>query len=118
MSPQKLIPAYSSGEELQRKINEAKNQAAKDHFDVWWLGQSGFLIQWNGTLILFDPYLSDSLTKKYHDTKKPHVRMSDLVISPELLDGIDIVSSSHNHSDHLDAETLNPILNQTRTFLS
>jgi L-ascorbate metabolism protein UlaG (beta-lactamase superfamily) len=36
--------------------------------------------------------------------------MSDLVISPELLDGIDIVSSSHNHSDHLDAETLNPIL--------
>ena len=37
--------------------------------------------------------------------------MSELVIAPELLDRIDIVSSSHNHTDHLDAETLNPILN-------
>ena len=111
MSAHKLIPAYSSGIELQQQILDSKSQASKDHFDIWWLGQSGFLIQWNGTLILFDPYLSDSLTKKYDGTPKPHVRMSELVITPELLDHIDIVSSSHNHTDHLDAETLNPILN-------
>ena len=36
--------------------------------------------------------------------------MSELVIAPALLNGIDIVSSSHNHTDHLDAETLNPII--------
>ena len=111
MSPHKLIPAYSSGEELQRQIHDSKAQGGKDHFDIWWLGQSGFLIQWNGTLVLFDPYLSNSLTKKYDGTLKPHVRMSELVIAPELLNRIDIVSSSHNHTDHLDAETLNPILN-------
>ncbi len=110
MSAHKLIPAYSSGVELQEQIVNSKAAAGKDHFDIWWLGQSGFLIQWNGTLILFDPYLSDSLTKKYDGTAKPHVRMSELVIAPELLDRIDIVSSSHNHTDHLDAETLNPIL--------
>ena len=111
MSAHKLIPAYSSGIELQQQILDSKSQATKDHFDIWWLGQSGFLIQWNATLVLFDPYLSDSLTKKYVGTPKPHVRMSELVITPELLDHIDIVSSSHNHTDHLDAETLNPILN-------
>jgi len=110
MSAHKLIPAYSSGIELQEQIVNSKTAGGKDHFDIWWLGQSGFLIQWNGTLILFDPYLSDSLTKKYDGTPKPHVRMSELVIAPELLDRIDIVSSSHNHTDHLDAETLNPIL--------
>ena len=119
MSTHKLIPAFSSGEELQGQIEEAKSKAAKDHFDIWWLGQSGFLIQWHGVVILFDPYLSDSLTKKYDGTNKPHVRMSELVISPSLLDCIDIVSSSHNHTDHLDAETLNPILekNPDITFI-
>ena len=79
-------------------------------FDVWWLGQSGFLLQWNGSCVLFDPYLSDSLTKKYAATSKPHIRMSERVIEPEMLDCIDIVTSSHNHTDHLDAETLIPLL--------
>jgi L-ascorbate metabolism protein UlaG (beta-lactamase superfamily) len=78
-------------------------------FKVWWLGQSGFLLKWHGKHLLFDPYLSDSLTKKYAETDKPHTRMSELVISPEKLDFIDIVTSSHNHTDHLDAETLRPI---------
>lgn len=32
--------------------------------------------------------------------------MSELVIKPELLKNISVVSSSHNHTDHLDAETL------------
>ena len=34
------------------------------HFRLWWLGQSGFLLQWKGEHLLFDPYLSDSLTEE------------------------------------------------------
>ena len=79
-------------------------------FKVWWLAQSGFLIKWQNKHILFDPYLSDSLSVKYQNTDKPHVRMSELAIDPNELDFIDIVTSSHNHTDHLDAETLIPIL--------
>ena len=56
------------------------------------------------------PYLSDSLTKKYAQTNKPHVRMTERVVAPERLDFIDIVTSSHNHTDHLDGETLGPLL--------
>ena len=81
-----------------------------DQLHLWWLGQSGFLIQWQGHHLLIDPYLSDSLTKKYAETNKPHVRMTERVIAPERLDFVDVVTSSHNHTDHLDGETLIPLL--------
>jgi L-ascorbate metabolism protein UlaG (beta-lactamase superfamily) len=81
-----------------------------DHFHLWWLGQSGLLLQWQGKHLLFDPYLSDSLTKKYANTDKPHVRMTERVVAPEQLNFIDVVTSSHNHTDHLDAETLIPLI--------
>ncbi len=59
--------------------------AADDHalLHLWWLGQSGFLVQWLGSYLLIDPYLSDSLTRKYAGTDKPHVRMTERVISPD-----------------------------------
>ena len=81
-----------------------------EHLHLWWLGQSGFLVLWQGHHLLLDPYLSDSLTKKYAATDKPHVRMTECVIAPERLDFIDVVTSSHTHTDHLDAETLKPLL--------
>lgn len=81
-----------------------------DELHLWWLGQSGFLIQWNAEHLLLDPYLSDSLTRKYASTDKPHVRMTALVIRPERLPPVAVVTSSHNHTDHLDRETLIPIL--------
>jgi L-ascorbate metabolism protein UlaG (beta-lactamase superfamily) len=77
---------------------------------LWWLGQSGFLVQWQGRHLLLDPYLSDSLTRKYAQTDKPHVRMTERVVDPGDLDFIDVVTSSHSHTDHLDAETLLPIM--------
>lgn len=83
---------------------------AKEHFDLWWLGQSGYLIHWAGYYILLDPYLSDSLTKKYAATDKPHVRMTQRVVAPEHLAFVNVVTSSHNHTDHLDPDTLIPIL--------
>lgn len=82
----------------------------QDALHLWWLGQSGFLLQWRGAHLLFDPYLSDSLTRKYAGTDKPHVRMTARTVDPARLDFIDVVTSSHNHTDHLDAETLRPML--------
>jgi L-ascorbate metabolism protein UlaG (beta-lactamase superfamily) len=85
-----------------------------DNFRLWWLGQSGFLVQWRGRHLLLDPYLSDSLTRKYAATDKPHVRMTERVVDPARLDFIDVVTSSHNHTDHLDGETLSPLLRVNR----
>jgi L-ascorbate metabolism protein UlaG (beta-lactamase superfamily) len=103
-----LIKAFNKNEELIREMDSFLKD--KKAFHLWWLGQSGFLLQWKGKRVLIDPYLSDSLTKKYAATDKPHIRMSELVIDPRLLQNISIVTSSHNHTDHLDAETLVPVL--------
>ncbi len=83
---------------------------ATDSLHCWWLGQSGFLLQWQGRHLLFDPYLSDSLTRKYAGTEKEHIRMTEQVVEPERLTFIDVVTSSHNHTDHLDKETLERVL--------
>lgn len=88
----------------------AAADARDGHVRLWWLGQSGFLAQWDGHHLLFDPYLSDSLTKKYAGTDKPHVRMTARAVDPAALTGIEVVTSSHAHTDHLDAETLLPVM--------
>ena len=103
-----MIQAAQKDQTLLADI--AKARRSPNQFHAWWLGQSGFLIQWDGHHLLFDPYLSDSLTRKYAETDKPHVRMTERVIDPAQLEMIDVVTSSHNHTDHLDAETLNPLL--------
>jgi L-ascorbate metabolism protein UlaG (beta-lactamase superfamily) len=88
----------------------AQARLQPDSLHIWWLGQSGFLILWQNEFLLLDPYLSDSLTEKYANTNKPHVRLTGRVITPEKLDFVSIVSSSHNHTDHLDGETIRPLL--------
>ncbi len=79
---------------------------SETHVIIAWLGQSGYMVSHRGFRFLIDPYLSDSLTRKYADTSKPHVRISRMVIAPERLTGISFITSSHNHTDHLDGETL------------
>lgn len=97
-----------SGEKFLLDVERAASEPGAVH--LWWLGQSGFLIQWAGRHLLFDPYLSDWLTRKYAGTEKPHVRITDRVVDPARLDFIDVVTSTHNHTDHLDAATLKPLL--------
>ena len=102
-----LISAWQKDDALLADIRRSASETRG--FRLWWLGQSGFLLQWQGKHVLFDPYLSDSLTAKYANTDKPHVRLSERVIDPARLDMIDIVTSSHHHTDHLDGETLQPL---------
>jgi L-ascorbate metabolism protein UlaG (beta-lactamase superfamily) len=80
-----------------------------DTFHLWWLGQSGFLVKWQDHHLLLDPYLSDSLTAKYAGTDKEHIRMTERCVDPARLNMVDAVTSSHNHTDHLDADTLGPL---------
>ena len=102
-----MKPAYKKNEELIADIHHASQR--EDDFHLWWLGQSGFLIKWIDQFILLDPYLSDSLTLKYSETEKPHIRITEKVIDPTDLNFINLITSSHNHTDHLDGETLKKI---------
>jgi L-ascorbate metabolism protein UlaG (beta-lactamase superfamily) len=102
-----MIKPVLQDESLLEDVRRARDEP--DRLHLWWLGQSGFLVQWQGRHLLFDPYLSDSLTHKYAATDKPHVRMTERIVAPERLDFIDVVTSSHNHTDHLDRDTLVPL---------
>lgn len=99
--------AFQKNDALLADIAQAR---AEGRARLWWLGQSGFLVFTREATVLFDPYLSDSLTRKYAATDKPHTRITERVIAPERLQGIDVITSSHNHTDHLDAETLQLLL--------
>ena len=103
-----MIQPLLKDDEFLADVRAAREYTNDVH--LWWLGQSGFLVQWQSHHLLLDPYLSDSLTHKYAATDKPHVRMTERVIAPERLDFIDVVTSSHNHTDHLDKETLVPLM--------
>lgn len=86
--------------------------ASSDDVHLWWLGQSGYVLRHKHDLAAIDPYLSDSLTDKYASTDKPHVRMTERVMPPEFLvhAGVRVVTASHQHTDHLDMDTLTPLL--------
>lgn len=99
-----VIEPEARDEALLQKILSASPDPAVAH--LWWLGQSGFLLKWQQHYLLVDPYLSDSLTKKYAGTQMEHVRMTARCLSPEKLGFVSLVLSSHAHTDHMDPETL------------
>lgn len=94
-------------EGLIREILEASPPPGGFH--LWWLGQSGFLFKDERGYVVIDPYLSDSLTRKYAGTLKPHVRLTERCLDPRALGFVDLVLSTHGHTDHFDRETLQAI---------
>ena len=74
-----------------------------------WLGQAGFWIDTGAHRILIDPYLSDSLARKYAGTAHDHRRMTPPPITPDALPRPDIVLVTHAHTDHMDPDTLGPL---------
>ena len=84
---------------------------------IWWLGQSGFLVQMSKENILLDPYLSDSLSETSDETGVLHERITGLVVEPAGLSFVDVVTSSHSHLDHLDPGTLPDVLSGGAAFV-
>jgi L-ascorbate metabolism protein UlaG (beta-lactamase superfamily) len=79
--------------------------------EISWLGQAGFIIRNSEISLVIDPYLSDSLAKKYAGREFSHKRMHEAPLTPEQLADlhIDYLLSTHDHTDHLDPDTLKPV---------
>ncbi len=105
-----MIEPFLCDDRLVKDIEHQSRHVGNNRLHLWWLGQSGYLVQCGGTRVLIDPYLSESLTLKYANTEKPHVRIARRVIDPAALPRVDVITSSHNHTDHLDAATILPVL--------
>lgn len=69
-------------------------------YTVRWLGQGGFLFRLGNKTLAIDPYLSDSVAQTDHFS-----RIVPIPVQPEALD-CDLVVCTHDHQDHLDADTI------------
>jgi L-ascorbate 6-phosphate lactonase len=90
---------------LSNRIERSRGE--KSGIAIWYLGQSGFLLQHGGTSIAIDPFLSgetgvpssDDLWKRNYPPP----------IAAEELAGVDLILCTHDHGDHTDPETLRGI---------
>ena len=84
--------------------------AVEPGLHLWWLGQSGFLVQVDEERLVIDPYLSDSVTERYAATDTPYERLTERVVAPERLSFVDVVACTNGNPDHLDPGTLPGVL--------
>ena len=75
-----------------------------------WLAQAGFLFASGNLRVMVDPYLSDSLARKYAGAEFDHKRMMPAPVRVEEVTSLDWVLCTHRHTDHMDSETLSVLL--------
>lgn len=81
----------------------------ENRLDITYLGQEGFLFEYNGQNIVIDPYLTDYVDKNCCELVKWKRRYSP-PIKAEKLDFVDYVLLTHTHYDHADPWTIKGIL--------
>lgn len=89
-------------------IEKMKNlQILPNSLAIWALGQMGFAIQGSNAVIYIDPYLSDAIRDILGDDGK---RLFPPPVPPAAITNADYYLITHEHADHLDAETILGVL--------
>lgn len=70
------------------------------------LGQVGFRLQFGDTIVYIDPYLSDNVAHKEGPEMQ---RLFPVPFAPDTVVDADWVLVTHEHVDHCDPETLQPL---------
>lgn len=94
---------------LKDRLADKTRRPPPGAVQLYWLGQAGFVIESHDRRWLIDPYLSDSLARKYKGAQFDHVRMMAAPIASIELPPIDAVLCTHRHTDHMDPDTLQPL---------
>ena len=80
-----------------------------------WLGHTTFLIKIDDKVILTDPMFSQQAGT--YGWFSP-VRYSKTLASTDVLPVVDVVLITHNHSDHLDENSIKTLIPKTRHFIA
>jgi L-ascorbate metabolism protein UlaG (beta-lactamase superfamily) len=72
----------------------------------YWLGQAGFVLSTVNWQLMIDPYLSDSLARKYAGKPLPHLRLMKPPLRLDEVSRLDFVLCTHRHGDHMDPDTI------------
>jgi len=98
-----FLPDVPDDHYLSEKDSISQFQQLNGQNSITWLGHATFLIRINGMTILSDPFLTEYASPLWIFGSRRYVQPG---ISLDNLPPIDIVVVSHNHFDHLDAETI------------
>lgn len=77
--------------------------------EIKWIGQGGLMIRHNDTLVLVDPYFSDSVGK-VNPANKRLIEVDENIFNARA----DVLVFTHNHLDHYDPETVEKLLDNDR----
>jgi L-ascorbate 6-phosphate lactonase len=80
---------------------------------VTWLAQAGLLFENGKTVIMVDPYFSDSVGK-INPAKKRRIEADDSFLDKDP----DFVLITHDHLDHLDPETIEAIIAKSKKAIT
>lgn len=105
-SPSEKLP------EVKPDVEEFLKKSDKLKFI--WFGHSTFLINFDGTIILFDPIFSTAASPVSFAVK----RFQPPVLKLEELPEIHYIVISHDHYDHLDMETIQFFKNKKTKFIT
>ncbi len=89
---------YLSEEDAISQLQQLNGQDS-----ITWFGHATFLIRIDGMTILTDPFLTEFASPLWEFGPRRYVQPG---ISLDNLPAIDMIIVSHNHLDHLDAETV------------
>lgn len=85
-----------------------------DSLKFIWFGHSTFIVNFDGTIILFDPVFSGAASPVSFMVK----RFQDAVLKLEELPEIHYIVLSHDHYDHLDMETIQFFKSKKTKFIT
>jgi len=86
-----------TGKELIDEIDS--ENIADGELCYWWLGQHSFVVKTANRIFYLDPFLSDHSGRQVQSLLKP----------PEVTNA-DIITGSHDHTDHIDRKALPEIM--------
>jgi L-ascorbate metabolism protein UlaG (beta-lactamase superfamily) len=104
------MPEVPDGHALSQEA-ALENFRATGNDSITWLGHASFLIRTGGKVILTDPFLTDLASPVPFAGPRRFVPPG--IAIPDL-PPIDILVVSHNHYEHLDAETVETLPNKAR----
>ena len=85
---------------------------------IYFLGQSGYVLNFKGFIIYIDPYLTDYIENPLGLNEKNMSRLFPSPIDPKSISKCDAIICTHSHVDHMDPWTINKIDTNYKLFSS
>ncbi|MBT4637173.1 MAG: MBL fold metallo-hydrolase [Candidatus Marinimicrobia bacterium] len=102
--------------DLLQKIE--KQNVMEGQLEIYFIGQSGYVLKTNNSTIYIDPYLSDYIENPEGLNERIMTRNYSPPFNPGIISKCDAIICTHAHIDHMDPWTLKRIKPKFQLFTS